>query len=84
MRRQRDDQSLEIDPLLNRATLHERVERLAVPTFDWLSTPVEAITEGLTRRSHAGPAREPARGDERQSDGPLPDSSWPRRMTAEG
>lgn len=58
MRGQRDDQSLEIDPLLSRAALHERVERLAVPTFDWLSTPVEAITEGLARRSHARHARD--------------------------
>lgn len=56
MKRRSDDQSLEIYPWLSRATLHERAERLAVPTFDWLSTPIEAITEGLAHM-HIRPAR---------------------------
>lgn len=59
MKRRRDDQSLEIHPWLSGATLHERAERLAVPTFDWLSTPIEAITEGLAHVHIRSPRAEP-------------------------
>lgn len=57
MKRHGDDESIEIDPSLSHAVLHKRVERLAVPTFDWLSTPLEAIAEGLTHHSHTRPVR---------------------------
>jgi hypothetical protein len=34
-------------------TLHEQVERIAIPTFDWVSEPIEAIAKGLVLHSRA-------------------------------
>lgn len=54
-----------IDDTVTPRTLHERAERVAVPDFDWLVEPVEAIVEGFidmygrhTHRRHAGEAHD--------------------------
>ncbi len=41
-------QRIDLDGPMTPAELHERVERLAVPTFDWVSEPILAIAEGVT------------------------------------
>ena len=49
-------QRIDLDGPMSSAELHERVERLAVPIFDWASEPILAIAEGVTslRVHHLG------------------------------
>ena len=44
-------QRIDLDGPMTPAELHERVERLAVPTFDWVSEPILAIANGVTGAS---------------------------------
>ena len=44
-------QRIDLDGPMTPAQLHGRVERLAVPTFDWMSEPILAITNGVTGAS---------------------------------
>ena len=37
-------------------TLHEQVERIAIPEFDWVCEPIEAIAKGLVLHSRANSA----------------------------
>ena len=37
-------------------TLHEQVERMAIPSFDWVCEPIEAIAKGLVFHSRANSA----------------------------
>jgi hypothetical protein len=36
-----------IDETCTAANVHERAERIAVPTYDWISMPIIAVVDGL-------------------------------------
>lgn len=50
MDRQGHHEVARIDDTVTPENLHERAERVAVPDFNWLTQPVEAIAEALTSR----------------------------------
>ncbi|MEV6348496.1 hypothetical protein [Actinoplanes sp. NPDC051851] len=69
-----------IDATVTDATLHERCEQVAVPDFDWMSTPVEAVVDGFLhidpdapfpprrRVTAPGPSAAPRRPDDTAPD----------------
>jgi hypothetical protein len=41
-----------IDDTVTSANLHERAERVAIPDFDWLVDPLDAVVGALVRMAH--------------------------------
>ena len=48
-----DDENIQIDGVRNGRRRHELIERLAVPTFDWVSAPIVAMAEALAPSTRA-------------------------------
>lgn len=49
-----DDEPIPIGGRINQRRRHELIERLAVPTFDWVSGPIVAMAEALSPSTRAG------------------------------
>jgi hypothetical protein len=48
-----DDETIQIGGRINQRRRHELIERLAVPTFDWVSGPIVAMAEALAPSTRA-------------------------------
>lgn len=44
-----------IDGDIRPSDLHDRVEHVAVPDFDWIAGPIEAVLDAVTHHEHDKP-----------------------------